>query len=256
MRGLTNKVVIVAGAAPGNIGGAAAIRLAEEGARVVAADLNPAAARAVVDQIVSAGGTAAARGFDITDEASVKGLIDFAAAQYGNLHGLFNVAADLSAKSFGSDTDVTTVSLEVWRHTLDVTLTGYMYGVRHALPVMIRNGGGAIINTMSSAVWLGEPVHVAYQSAKSGLIGLTRHAATVGGKHGVRTNLLSPGVILTGAALTATTEAWRDEILQTVRSPRLGRPDDLAATVAFLLSDDGAYINGQSILVDGGANFT
>lgn len=232
------------------------MRLAEEGAIVVAADLNQAAAQTVVDQIVTAGGSAVARGFDITDEASFRGLVDFTVAEYGRLDGLFNVAADLSAATIGQDSDVTTVSLDVWQRTIDVTLTGYMYGVRHALPVMIANGGGSIVNTMSSSVWLGESNHVSYQSAKSGLVGLTRHAATVGGKHGVRTNLLSPGVILTGAALKTTTEEWRAGVLETVRSPRLGEPEDIAAMVAFLLSDDGAYVNGQSILVDGGANFT
>ncbi|MCM0674809.1 SDR family oxidoreductase [Micromonospora phytophila] len=256
MRGLKDKVAIVAGAAPGNIGGATAIRLAEEGMSVVAADLDQAAAQTVVDDITAAGGTAVARGFDITDEQSYRDLITFTVDRFGGLHGLFNVAADLSARSFGRDTDVTSVPVDVWQHTIDVTLTGYMYGIRHALPIMIKQGGGSIINTMSSAVWMGETEHVAYQAAKSGLVGLTRHTATLGGKHGVRTNLVSPGVILTGAALAATTAEWRDQILATVRSPRLGKPEDLAAMVAFLFSDDGAYLNGQSLLVDGGANFT
>ncbi|GAA4580317.1 glucose 1-dehydrogenase [Micromonospora coerulea] len=258
MRGLRDKVAIVAGAAPGNIGGATAIRLAEEGMLVVAADLNEAAAQAVVDGIASAGGTAVARGFDISDEQSYRELITFTVERFGGLHGLFNVAADLSPNTIGrdSDSDVTSLPLDVWQHTIDVTLTGYMYGVRHALPIMIKQGSGSIINTMSSAVWLGEADKVAYQAAKSGLIGLTRHTATVGGKHGVRTNLVSPGVILTGAALSATTEEYRAQTLATVRSPRLGKPEDLAAMVAFLFSDDGAYINGQSLLVDGGASFT
>jgi NAD(P)-dependent dehydrogenase (short-subunit alcohol dehydrogenase family) len=148
------------------------------------------------------------------------------------------------------------VPVDVWQHTIDVNLTGYMYGIRHALPIMMEQRSGSIVNTMSSAVWMGETERVAYQAAKSGLIGLTRHTATLGGKHGVRTNLLSPGVILTGSALKTTTEDWRDQVLATVRSPRLGEPEDLAAMVAFLFSADGAYINGQSLLVDGGANFT
>lgn len=256
MRGLKDKVAIVAGAAPGNIGGATAIRLAEEGMLVVAADLNQAAAQAVVDGITAAGGTAVARGFDITDEQSYRELISSTVDRFGGLHGLFNVAADLSARTIGRDSDVTSVPLDVWQHTIDVTLTGYMYGIRHALPIMIEQGSGSVVNTMSSAVWLGETERVAYQAAKSGLVGLTRHTATLGGKHGVRTNLVSPGVILTGAALRATTEEYREQILATVRSPRLGKPEDLAAMVAFLFSDDGAYINGQSLLVDGGASFT
>ncbi|GGN64383.1 oxidoreductase [Streptomyces albiflavescens] len=256
MRGLQDKVAIVAGAAAGNIGGATAIRLAEEGMRVVAADLNEANAKAVADTITAAGGTAVAKAFDITDESSYKELISFTVERFGGLHGLYNVAADLSPRTLGRDADVTSVPLDVWHHTIDVTLTGYMYGIRHALPIMMKQGTGSIVNTMSSAVWMGEDVRVAYQAAKSGLVGLTRHTATVGGKHGVRANLVSPGVILTGAALASTDEKFREEILATVRSPRLGVPEDLAGTVAFLFSDDGAYVNGQSFLVDGGANFT
>ena len=96
MRGLKGKIALVAGAAPGNIGGATAIRLAEEGASVVAADLNESAARAVVDEIHALGDKAIARSFDITDEASYKELVDDTVKEFGRLDGLFNVAADLS----------------------------------------------------------------------------------------------------------------------------------------------------------------
>jgi NAD(P)-dependent dehydrogenase (short-subunit alcohol dehydrogenase family) len=256
MRGLKDKVALVAGAAPGNIGGATAVRLAEEGVKVVAADLNEAAAQAVVAEIRAAGGNAVARSLNITDEASYKGVVEFTVNEFGALHGLFNVAADLSQRTMGRDTDVVSVPLEVWHHTIDVTLTGYMYGIRHALPVMIKQGVGSIVNTMSSAVWAGEPARPSYQAAKAGLIGLTRHTASRGGKQGVRANLLSPGVTLTKAAYENTSEEYRNEILAAVRSPRLGVPEDIAAMVAFLFSDDAAYVNGQSILVDGGANFT
>ena len=221
--------------------------------KVIAADLNEAAAQAVVDEIKSAGGYAMARGFDITEEVSYEELVDFTAKEFGGLDGLFNVAADLSAGTIGRDSDVMSVPLEVWEHTIDVTLTGYMYGIRHALPLLIERGGGAIVNTSSSSVWMGETEHVAYQAAKSGLIGLTRHTATLGGKRGVRCNLVAPGVVLTKTALKATTEEFRKEIQASVRSPRLGAPEDIAAMVAFLFSNDGAYVNGQTILVDGGA---
>jgi NAD(P)-dependent dehydrogenase (short-subunit alcohol dehydrogenase family) len=102
-------------------------------------------------------------------------------------------------------------------------------------------------------VWAGESLRVAYQAAKSGLVGLTRHTATLGGKHGVRTNLLSRGVILTKAALATTTEEYRANILAIVRSPRLGDPDDLAAMAAFLLSDDASYVTGANLEVSGGS---
>ena len=256
MRGLRNKIAIVAGAAPGNIGGATAVRLAQEGMKVTAADLNEAAARAVVDQIKSAGGHAMARAFDITDEASFAQLVDSTVKEFGGLDGLFNVAADLSPQNIGRDTDVITVPLDVWQHTIDVTLTGYMYGVRHALPLLIRRGGGVIVNTTSSEVWMGETARVAYQTAKSGLVGLTRHTATLGGKHGVHCNRVAPGFTLTEAAFKSTNEEYRNQMLASVRSPRLGAPEHIAAMVAFLFSDDAAYINGQTILVDGGANLT
>ena len=225
-----------------------AVRLTGDGPPVATADLD--------DEIQALGGKAIARSFDITDEASYKDLVDDTVNEFGRLDGLFNVAADLSPTTLAQDSDVLSVPLEVWRHTIDVTLSGYMYGIRHALPIMIDQGGGGIVNTMSTVVWMGEDRRVAYQSAKAGLYGLTRHTATRGGKHGVRCNSVAPGVILTGAALANSTEEWRNEILASVRSNRLGVPENLAAMVAFLFSDDGAYVTGQTILVDGGANFT
>ena len=140
------------------------------------------------------------------------------------MDALFNVAADLSSRTLGRDTDVRSVPLDVWQRTIDVTLTGYMYGIRHALPLLIERGGGSIVNTMSSAVWMGEGERVAYQAAKSGLVGLNRHTATVGGKHGVRSNIVAPGVTLTGTALKMASEEFRSQALASVRSPRLARP--------------------------------
>jgi NAD(P)-dependent dehydrogenase (short-subunit alcohol dehydrogenase family) len=249
MRGLDGTVAIVAGATPGNIGAATAIRLVEEDATVVVADLNESAAQAVVAEIRELDGRAAAQSFDIGDEASYKALIDFTVNEFGRVDGLFNVAADVWAGEMDQDPDVKSVPFALWRHTIDVTLTGYTYGIRHALPVMIKQGGGAIVNAVSTGAWTGVDRHVAYQA-------LTRHTARLGGKHGVRCNSVAAGVILTRAALANTTEEWRAEILASARSPRLGIPEDIAAMVAFLFSDDAAYVNGQTIHVDGGDNFT
>jgi NAD(P)-dependent dehydrogenase (short-subunit alcohol dehydrogenase family) len=170
--------------------------------------------------------------------------------------GLFNVAADLSSKNMGRDSDVANVPLEVWRHTIDVTLTGYIHGIRHALPIMIEQGRGSIVNTMSSIVWMGEERRVAYQAAKAGLYGLTRHTATVGGKNGVRLNSLAPGIVLTDSLIRSTTQEFLTQMLATVRAPRPGKPTDIASAVALLFSDDAAFISGQTLLVDGGANLT
>jgi len=102
--------------------------------KVIAADLNEAAAQAVIDEIRSAGGSGVARGFDITEEASYKELVEFTGQGVRRAGRLVYVAADLSARGIGRDSDVMSVPLEVWQHTIDVTLTGYMYGIRHALP--------------------------------------------------------------------------------------------------------------------------
>jgi NAD(P)-dependent dehydrogenase (short-subunit alcohol dehydrogenase family) len=254
MRGLKDRVAIIAGAAPGNIGAATAHRLAEEGAQVVVADLNEEAARAVAAAITAAGGIAKARRVDVTQEASYADLINFTVREFAAVDGLFNVAADLSANNLGRDTDVLSVPNDVWQHTIDVTTTGYMYGIRHALPIMIKQRRGSIVNTMSAVVWLGEAVRVSYQVAKGALSALTRHTATIGGRHGVRCNSVAPGVIQTAASKAVMTEAEVQYVLSAIRSPRLGLPEDIAATVAFLFSDDSAFINGHTIIADGGAN--
>ena len=253
MRGLRGKVAIVAGAAPGNIGAATAVRLAEDGAIVVAADRSESATKSLADEIRASGGQAVGRSFDVTDERSYRELIDFTLSEYGALDGLFNAAADLSAATVARDTDAMSVPLAVWRRRIEMTLTGYSYGIRHALPIMLERGRGSIVNCMSSIVWMGEDGRVLHQSAESALYGLTRQTATVGGKGVVRCNSLAAGVILTGAAGRALNDEHLAQILASIRSPRLGVPEDIASVVAFLLSDDAPYINGQTIVVHGGA---
>jgi NAD(P)-dependent dehydrogenase (short-subunit alcohol dehydrogenase family) len=254
--GLDGAVVIVTGATPGDIGAATAVRLALEAATVVVADPTESAAQALVAEIRELDGTAAARSFDVGDEASYKALIDSTVSEFGWLDGLFNVAGDIFNVPAGFPVDeieqhplVDSILTALSRHTIDDTLTGYTYAIRHALPVMIEQAGGVIINAVSTGVWTGADRHVAYQ-------GLTRHTARLGGKHGVRSNSVAAGVILTRAALASTTEEWRTEILASLRSPRLGIPEDVAAVVSFLFSDDAAYVNGQTIHVDRGDNFT
>src|SRR5260221_13702711 len=123
---------------------------------------------AVGADIEGHGGDQVDKVYDITDEAVYKSLIEFPARELAGLDALFNVAADLSSGTIGRDTDVLSVPLDVWQRTIDVTLTGYMYGIRHALPLLIARRGGSIVNTMSSEVWMGEGQRVAYQTAKSG----------------------------------------------------------------------------------------
>ena len=244
MKGLQDKVVVVAGGATG-IGAATAKRLGEEGARVVVGDINAAGAQATADEIVAADGVAVPFAFDLAEEASCGALVAEAVGRWGTLNGLFNCAADLSKDNLGRDTDVVTTPLDVVERTLRVNLVGYFLTARHAIPAMLEAGGGSIVN-MTSAVVLGQPVFGAYGMAKGGVIALSRHIATRWGKEGIRCNALDPGITLTDNQLTMVSGEKREQALRSVRAPRFGEPWEIAAMVAFLLSDEAPWINGQT----------
>ena len=185
MRGLTDKVVLVAGGA-GGIGTASSVRLAEEGARVVVGDVNGAAAESVARQVTDAGGDAIAVECDIADEGSVEALVAAAVDEFGGIDRLHCNAAALDPDTIGNDTDVETISLDVFDHTLAVNLRGHVLCTRHAIPRLLERGDGAIVYTASVAAFVGEPARPSYAIAKSGLTALTRHVASNWGKRGLR----------------------------------------------------------------------
>jgi NAD(P)-dependent dehydrogenase (short-subunit alcohol dehydrogenase family) len=250
-RGLDGKVVVVTGAG-GGIGAGTSARLASEGATVVLTDVSPDSARAAAKEITAAGGRAEALELDIGDAGMVAAVIDDVAVRHGRLDGLHNNAADLSEGNLGLDGDLLEVPLEVWRRTMDVSLTGAMLCCRHAIPHMLAIGGGSIVNTSSDAAFLGEPRFAAYSVAKTGILALTRHIASRWGKDGIRCNAITPGLVLTDAASELVGQEWISHQLAITRSTRLGRPSDIAAMVAMLMSDDGEWINGQTYAVNGG----
>ena len=249
MRGLTGKVAAIAGAATG-IGKATAIRLAEEGASVVLGDVNVAGIEAVAAQVNRAGGRAVAVRCDIADDLSVKGLVDLAVATYGGLDFMHANAADL--KVVLSDTDAVDVPLEVFDRTIAVNLRGHLLCTRHAIPEILKRGGGAIVYTSSAASYAGKPERVAYGISKSGINALMRHVASRWGKEGIRANAIAPGAVMTDGTRTGIPDAVKQMILATGRSRRFGEPEDIAAMVAMLFSDDGEWINGQVLGIDGG----
>jgi NAD(P)-dependent dehydrogenase (short-subunit alcohol dehydrogenase family) len=252
VRGLADKVAVVAGGARG-LGAATAERLAAEGARVVVGDIEADGAKATAARIEAAGGAALAVPFDIVDETSVRALIAAAVDGFGGVDLLHNVAADLSDRTLRRDTDAVDIDVAVWDRTMTVNLRGFLLTVKAAVPEMLRRGGGAIVNTSSAASFMGEAQRPAYAVAKAGVNALTRHVASRWGKENIRCNAVAPGVILTEALKSGpqSSELQR-RILKAVRVPRLGEPDDIASMVAFLLSDEAAYINGQVLSVDGG----
>lgn len=250
MRGLDGKVVVVAGGA-GGIGTATSLRLAAEGARVVVGDLDGDAATSVAGRITEQGGRAVAVQVDVSDDDAVRAMIDAALSSFGGLDGLHANAADLSPGNIGSDSDAVAVPLETFDHTLDVNLRGHLLCTRHAIPHLLDRGGGALAYTASVAAFIGEPARPSYAMAKAGICALVRHVASKWGHDGVRANAVAPGLVLTPqlqAAIPEVAEASR----RRSRSHRLGTPEDIAAAIAFLLSDDGGWINGQVLAVDGG----
>ncbi len=252
MRGLEGEAVLMAGGA-GGIGTATSLRLGAEGARVAVGDLNREGAEAAAARIIEAGGEAFPVVVDIGDEESVVSAVQATAKAFGGIDAVHVNAADLSPTTIGNDTDAETIDLDAFDRTIRTGLRGHLLCTRHALPELLRRGGGALVFTSSAAAFIGEPERPAYAIAKSGINALVRHVASRWGKQGVRANAVAPGLVLTDKILESLPPAFRDTALESTRSARLGRPDDIAAMVAFLMSSDAEWINGQVISVDGGA---
>jgi NAD(P)-dependent dehydrogenase (short-subunit alcohol dehydrogenase family) len=253
MRGLSGKVAVVAGGA-GGIGTATSLRLGEEGAAVVVGDVDAAAARDVAQRITSSGGRAIGCHTDISDEDSVADLMETAIGAFGGLDLVHANAADLSADVIGRDSDAVEVPLEVFDRTVHVNVRGHLLCARHAIPLMLERGGGALVFTGSAAAFIGERERPSYAMGKSAVTALVRHIASRWGKEGIRANMVAPGLVLTETVQSSLTPEFRDFALRGTRSARLGRPEDIAAMVAFLGSEDGGWVNGQVISVDGGAS--
>lgn len=252
MRGLDGKVAVIAGGGSG-IGATTAERLASEGASVVVGDLVGDNAMKVANEIVDNGGKAIGVAFDIASEADVDDLVTSAVSTFGGIDCVHVNAADLSADTIMRDSDAESVPLEVFDRTIEVNLRGHLLTTRRVIPELQARGGGAIVYTSSAAAFVGEDTRPSYAMAKAGLGALVRHVASKWGREGIRANAVAPGLILTEAVRANPDPQLREFALGMGRSNRLGRPDDIAAAVAFLFSDDGEWIVGQVIGVDGGA---
>lgn len=253
MRGLVDKTFIVAGGATG-IGAGTAERLASEGASVVVADINITGANATVERITTAGGRAIAVEFDLADEQSIQNLVERTIDAFGPIHGLHNVGADLSENNLGRDTTVLDTDLDVWHRTLDVNLLGYVRTTRAVLPHLLKQGTGSIVNTSSGGSLGTDPMHVAYNATKAAVNQLTRHVANNWGAKGVRCNAVMPGLVMGETQERQNDKQLQQMFLNAAKTTRLGRPADLAAVTAFLLSDEGEWVNGQVWYIGGASH--
>jgi NAD(P)-dependent dehydrogenase (short-subunit alcohol dehydrogenase family) len=246
---LQDKVIVVAGA--GGIGDELARRYTGEGAAVVLGDIDGDRAIATAETIAATGAACIGTLLDGGDEGSIRAAIDLAVGRFGGLDGLHANYAGFNDND--SLHDVTTIPMEDFDDVMRVGSRGFVLCTRHAIPEMLKRGGGSLVYTSSDAAFMGEVVRLAYAMSKVSMHALARHVAHRFGPQGIRANVICPGVVTHPrfeAALPAEiVEAFTDSTLL----GRLGRPVDIAAMAALMMSDEGSYITGQVISVNGGA---
>ena len=246
---LAGRVALIIGGG-GEIGGATARRFGEEGASVVVVDFNHDAAAAVAHKITSTGGVAIALSCDVTNEESVKDTVDSAVRHFGKVTSLVNLAATVTPAG-----TLETLTLENWKRTLDVNLTGMFLTCKYVIPHMKQAGGGTIGNIASSHGHVGVPKRAPYCTSKAGVLQLTKIIAIDFGPDGIRANTISPGAIDTQRA--ALQRFPSREAANAAKGPsylvnRTGQADEIAAGAMFLSSDESSFITGTDLLIDGG----
>lgn len=242
------RVALVTGGGSG-IGAAAARIFAREGARVAVAGRTLAACEAVVAEIIAMGGEAIALRADVTSEAEVADMVADTVSAFGRLDAAFNNAGYLGEKA-----SVTECSTEDWDRSFDVNVRGVWLCMKHEIPQMISQGGGAIVNTASGLAEFASPRMAAYVAAKHAVNGLTRSAALDFGPSNIRVNAILPGAtrspMLPGHDDAADTALA--DLAAKVPLRRLGTPEDQAEVAVWLCSERAAYVTGVPLMVDGG----
>jgi dihydroanticapsin dehydrogenase len=247
---IAGKVCIVTGAGSG-IGRASALRLAEEGGRVLCADVNGASARETADLARTAGGVADSRQVDVSESGAVGAMIADAVERYGSLDVLVNNAGVNIPGVLHEVTD------DVIERTLAVNVKGQIYGCRAAIPYMLANGGGSIINISSVNGIVSEPFLAVYSASKGASVMLTKGVALDYAKEGIRCNVICPGWVDTPINYAhAEMLGGLAHVYETIDSfqpiGRPGEPREIANVVLFLASDETSFMTGSVLAVDGG----
>ncbi|MGC5343044.1 SDR family NAD(P)-dependent oxidoreductase [Streptomyces sp. DT24] len=245
---LKDKVAIITGAGSG-IGLAAARLMSHEGAKVVVADYDAASAEAGARALTEAGGEALPCTVDVTDDTSVGDMVEAAVREYGRLDVLCNHVGGTNPRK---DLDLLRLDMDEFGRAVDRNVRSTLIGSRHAVPHMIRGGGGSIINTASVAGLVGDVLQISYGAVKAAVVNITKSIAVQYGPQNIRCNAVAPGAIMTPALL----DNLPDEVIEALKGynalPYLGAPEDIGHTMVFLASDEARYLTGQLLVVDGG----
>lgn len=253
-----DKVVLITGAASG-LGRATALQLAQEGAKLAIVDRNGAALEETQGALRAAAPKVEilAIAADVADEQAVRGFVDATVERFGRIDGFFN-----NAGIEGKQNPTEDYGIDEFHKVIAVNLDGVFFGMKYVLQVMRRQGRGAIVNTASVGGIRGVGNQAGYAASKHGVVGLTRNAGVEYGQFGIRINAVAPGAIMTpmveGALRQIGGDDWEAvgrEYVSVNPMKRLGRPEEVAHVVAFLLSDEASFINATVIPIDGGQSY-
>jgi len=246
---LEAKVALITGAGSG-IGRETSLLFAEEGAAVVAVDVDATAAKETAAMIGTAGGRATSFVADVTDAAACEAMVAHAEAEFDRLNVIFNNAGIMHS----GDDDAVSTGEDVWDLTMNVNAKGVFLGCKYGIPALRRAGGGSIINTASFVARMGAATpQVAYTASKGAVLAFSRELAVIHAREGIRVNALSPGPLRTELLMKfLDTDDKKQRRLVHIPMGRFGEAREIAKAALFLASDDSSYMTGTEFLVDGG----